>query len=317
MQLPEPITLALTEAGSPDVLRIPTAIVNAYAVGDPDGKWVLVDTGLPGFANYVQQLLDNYAAHPPTAIVLTHGHFDHAGNALALARRWNVPIYAHPDELPFLTGRSDYPPADPSMGGAIAQFSRAFPTAGYDFGGRVHALPEDGSVPDLPAWRWLATPGHSPGHVSLFRESDGFLIAGDALTTLDADSWASQVTAERELGRPPVPFTPDWDAAEESIRQLAELRPATIAAGHGMIMDNADLADRLQTFAARSHRPAYGRYATQPVRFDREQGVVDVPAPVSDRSLPWLVAGVAAVVGGVALVVVLGSRPTSRASTFE
>lgn len=311
MNLPQPITQALTEAGSPDVLRIPTAIVNTYAVGDPNGKWVLVDTGLPGFANYVERLVDNYAARPPSAIVLTHGHFDHAGNALTLAERWNVPIYAHPDELPFLTGRSDYPPADPSMGGAIAQFSRAFPTAGYDLGERVEALPEDGSLPGLPDWRWLATPGHSPGHISLFRRSDGFLIAGDALTTLDADSWASQVTSARELGRPPVPFTPDWDAAEESIRQLAKLRPSTIAAGHGVIMKEADLADQLVAFAARTHRPAYGRYATQPVRFNREQGVIDVPTPVSDRSLPWLVAGLAAVAGSVLLVVALGRGSTT------
>ena len=169
----------------------------------------------------------------PAPSWLTHGHFDHAGSAAELARAWGVPIYAHAEELPFLTGRSDYPPADPSMGGAIAQLARAFPSAGYDFGERVRALPADGSVPGLPGWRWLHTPGHTPGHVSLWRESDRTLLAGDAFATMDLDSWLSQVTHARELARSPVPFTPDWDAAEASVARLAELRPRAVGAGHG------------------------------------------------------------------------------------
>ena len=66
----------------------------------------------------------------PEAIFLTHGHFDHAGNASALSDLWGVPIYAHPMELPYLTGRSDYPPPDPTVGGAIAMMSRVLPHGG-------------------------------------------------------------------------------------------------------------------------------------------------------------------------------------------
>ena len=44
----------------------------------------------------------------------------------------------------------------------------------------VQALPEDGSVPFLDEWMWIATPGHTPGHISLFRDDGRVLVAGDA-----------------------------------------------------------------------------------------------------------------------------------------
>jgi glyoxylase-like metal-dependent hydrolase (beta-lactamase superfamily II) len=62
--------------------------------------------------------------------------------------------------------------------------ARLFPHSGYDFGDRLWTLPADGTVPGLENWRWL----HTHGHVSLFRETDGTLLAGDALTTMDMDS---------------------------------------------------------------------------------------------------------------------------------
>ena len=291
-------TAPLTESVATDVLRIPIAFVNTYAVGAPGEPWVLVDTGLPGAAGYVRMRTDEHLGRPPEAIVLTHGHFDHAGSALALAEAWDVPIYAHDAELPFLTGRSDYPPADSTMGGAIAFLARFFPSSGYDFGRRVRPLPSDGSVPHLPDWQWLHTPGHSPGHVSLWREGDRTLLSGDAVATLDLDSWAAQVTHAREIDRPPVPFTPDWDAADASIRDLAELRPRALGAGHGRAITHG-LAERLDRYAEESHRPREGRYVPVPAQFDRERGVVELPPPVSDP-VPLRV-GIGAALGALAL----------------
>ena len=273
----------LTESLAPDVLRIPLAFVNAFAVGDPGGAWVLVDTGLPGGAGYLRGKTATRFGRPPEAVVLTHGHFDHAGNAAALAAEWDVPVYAHPDELPFLTGRSDYPPADPTPGGAIAQLSRTFPTTGFDLGERVRALPAEGSVPGLPEWRWLHTPGHTPGHVALWRERDATLLAGDAFATTDLDSWTSLVTQSRALSRAAVPFTPDWGAAEQSVRDLAELRPMRIGAGHGQAVSGPHVHEELSALAERRQRPRWGRYAATPVVFDRADGVVAVPPAVPDR----------------------------------
>lgn len=279
--------------------RVPIVFVNAYLVGNPTGGWVLVDTGLPKTAARTRSAVEARfgAGARPEAIILTHGHFDHAGSALELARGWDVPIYAHPLELPFLTGRSDYPPQDPTIPGAISFISRFFPSSGYDFGTRVRPIPAGGEVPGLPGWRWLHTPGHTPGHISLFREADRVLLAGDAVTTMDLDSWEAQVTREPQLDRPPAPFTPDWRAARDSVQKLAELEPATIAAGHGVPMRGPDVADDLSRFAVQFPVPGEGRYVPQPARFD-ENGVVSIPPPVRDP----LPGRVAALVLGAAVI---------------
>jgi glyoxylase-like metal-dependent hydrolase (beta-lactamase superfamily II) len=179
-----------------DVGRLYIAFVNLYFLGARGGEWVLVDTGLPASAGLVRRrAAERYGeGSRPAAIVLTHGHFDHAGNVIELAREWDVPVYAHRLELPYLTGRSDYPPQDPTVGGALGFMSRAFPHSGIDRGPRVRELPADGTVPGAPEWRWLHTPGHTAGHVSLFLERDRFLIAGDALATVDQDSPLSMFT---------------------------------------------------------------------------------------------------------------------------
>ena len=290
----------LVDPFAPGVARVPVAIVNAYLLGDPaavrgGAPWALVDTGVPGLgASVVPRAIEERFGEDarPAAIVLTHGHFDHAGSALALAEDWGVPIYAHPLELPYLTGRSDFAPGDPSMGGAIAQLSRTFPSSGYDFGARVHALPEDGTVPGAAGWTWLHTPGHTNGHVSLWREADRVLIAGDAVATMDMDSWAAQATKARCVSRSPVPFTPDWPAAVESARRLAALRPDVLAAGHGLPIVE-DAARRLATYADYPNVPTYGRYAGTPARAD-ETGIVWLPPPVPDRAAVPLTLGVGA-----------------------
>ena len=296
----------LLEDVAPGVARLGVVFVNVYFVGAVGESWVLVDTGLPHAAAYIRQAAAACYGEdvPPEAILLTHGHFDHAGSALELAEAWDVPIYAHPLERPYLTGQSDYPPSDPTMGGAIAQMSRLFPTSGYDFGERVQPLPEDGTVPGLPGWRWLHTPGHTAGHVSFYREDDRVLLAGDAFATMDLDSWTSQVTHEREISRPPVPFTTDWGAVRASIKTLAALEPDVLAAGHGLPIAGPDVATDLGRFGEH-FTPPPGRYAGRPVRAD-ERGVVDVPPPVPDPLPAWF-AG-AAVVAGAVLVALLGRK---------
>src|SRR3954471_24854509 len=103
-----------------DVACLELSIVNVYLVGPPqsgDGGWVLVDTGLPtshGAIVHEAERRFGYRAHP-SAIVLTHGHVDHAGSVRELAELWDVPVYAHRLEAPYLTGQSDYPPGDPTV----------------------------------------------------------------------------------------------------------------------------------------------------------------------------------------------------------
>src|SRR5262249_32779304 len=197
---------------APDVCWLPISCVNAYFVGHSGGPWALIDCGLPGRAD---QIFDAAEARfgggsRPEAIYLTHGHFDHSGSARQLAKRWHVPIYAHRLELPYVTGHSDYPPPDPTVAGALAFLSRFTRHRTRNLGERVHEIRMD-TLPGLPDWQCIETPGHSPGHISFFRISDRVLLAGDALATMDMDSWSGLISGKKQLSRGGTPFNCDWE----------------------------------------------------------------------------------------------------------
>ncbi len=293
------------------VHRLYIGFVNVYLVRTGRRRWILVDTGLP----HTSELILRRAAHlfgadrPPEAIILTHGHFDHSSNALALAREWRVPVFAHRLELPYLTGQSDYPPQDPTVGGALGVMSRAFPHSGIDLGQHVIELPEHGVVPGAREWRWIFTPGHTAGHISLFRERDRYLIAADALATVNQDSPLSMFNLRTVFSVPPAPFTTDWDAARDSVGRLADLEPYTVAAGHGRPVRGRNVALDLENFAEHFTPPEGGRYSDEPAVTD-ERGLISVPPPVRDTFTRNLVLG-GMLVGAVALGANIALRRSS------
>jgi glyoxylase-like metal-dependent hydrolase (beta-lactamase superfamily II) len=250
---------------APDVVRLRHLFVNVYFIGTAD-NWVLVDAGLPGSADEIVKAAEERfgAGTKPSGIVMTHGHFDHVGAFPELFEHWDVPVWAHVLELPHLIGEADYPPPDPTVGkGAMALMSFAYPNKAIDLGSRVRALPLDSAVPYLLDWRWIHTPGHTRGHISLFRESDGILIAGDAFVTVEQESLYKVVTQKQEVHGPPAYFTPDWKDAEESIRILQELQPMVAATGHGTPMEGQALSEGLLALVADFDEvaiPNHGRY---------------------------------------------------------
>jgi glyoxylase-like metal-dependent hydrolase (beta-lactamase superfamily II) len=249
-----------------DVAYKQLLIANVMFVGERgcgDGNWILVDTGVIGFAGAIRSAAVSRFGQSgrPAAIILTHGHFDHVGCVTTLAEEWGVPVYAHPAEHPYLDGTTSYPKPDPTVGGGlIAALSPLFPTSPINLTGRLKALPVDHSVPYAPEWRWIHTPGHTPGHVSLWRQRDAVLIAGDAFVTTKQESVYAAVTQAPELHGPPAYFTPDWESAKKSVVSLALLAPELVVTGHGAAMEGPvmraalnDLAEHFDTLAIPAH----------------------------------------------------------------
>lgn len=249
-----------------DLLCARTLIANICFIGEPgSNKWALVDAGVTGFAESIHSLAkERFGSTPPVAIILTHGHFDHIGSLRELNTYWDVPIYAHERELPYLTGKKNYPPPDPSVGGGLMSLlSPLYPHEAIDLEKQVHPLPKDFSIPGLPEWRWIHTPGHTEGHISLFRDSDHALIAGDAFITVKQESLLSVLTQDQEIHGPPSYFTTDWQAAWKSVITLANLRPRIAITGHGIPMTGKMLTSELNQLAQHFDKvaiPPQGKY---------------------------------------------------------
>lgn len=298
-----------TKQLAPGVYGLLSNIANVYALGAPGEPWVLVDTSTSGHFEAIREAAQSiYGPNArPEAIVLTHAHFDHYGSALPLATYWDVPVFAHHLDLPYLTGKAVAPPLDPTVLGFFGFATRFMPQSGTDLGDRVQGLPESatsaktGPVPFAPTWHWHFTPGHSPGHVSLFRDSDRVLIAGDAVTTVNLDKATDTLAKKQSLSLPPTPATSDWIAARKSMLYLATLLPQVVAAGHGIPMDDADMPAKFERFAEDVITPLHGRYIPEPAVAD-ENGVVYLPPPAPDPyKLTAIGLGLFAAVAGTAL----------------
>jgi glyoxylase-like metal-dependent hydrolase (beta-lactamase superfamily II) len=249
-----------------DVHWLPLRGATVYLVRSA-GAWTLVDAGFPGAERTIAAAVGRLCAgDPPESIVLTHGHPDHTGAALALATLWNAPILVPRAELPFVDGTALYP--EP----LVLWLKRILPRRAMDALTRRSALsvaplpfdPEDG-VPGLPDWTGVPTPGHTPGHAAFFRPGDRTLIAGDAVLAIP---WWSRLNGDgppvlcdlarrrTRLSGPPSGFTCDWPDAAASIAVLAELDPWLLATGHGQPLAGPRTAPALRAFAAQaSARP--------------------------------------------------------------
>ena len=257
----------LGEEVTEDVFYYTDQIANIIFIGLEQSKeWFLIDAGMPyGASEIIETAQKRFGmGSRPLAIMLTHGHFDHVGGLIELIDTWQVPVYAHPLEAPFLTGKQDYPKPDHTVeGGMLAKISAIYPHESLDIGDALKPLPENGEVPYLSEWRWIHTPGHAPGHVSFFRERDGLLIAGDAFVTVKQDSFYNVLMQRAEVNGPPVYLTTDWQKAKQSVEQLAQLPIEIAITGHGPAMHGEDLREGLNQLVHQFDEkaiPSYGKF---------------------------------------------------------
>lgn len=257
-----------TQEVAPDLAYKRLAVVNVVFFGFPkaaDRHWVLIDTGIPGSAAPILRAAERRfgPGSRPGAILMTHGHFDHRGALPELVMKWDVPVYAHVLELPYLNGTRPYPPPEPRVGGGLmARLSGLYPRGPINVRRWLRPLPEK-EVPGMPEWVPVHTPGHTPGHVSFWRAADRSLIVGDAFITTDQESAYAVATQRPEMHGPPMYYTPDWQQSRESVRRLSALEPELVITGHGRAMRGSELRGALRLLARDFDRiavPDQGRY---------------------------------------------------------
>ena len=195
-----------------DVWRLPVVprdAINAYLLGD-----VLVDAGLPRSGPRIVAALGGRTVR---AHVLTHAHVDHAGGSKHVVDVLGVPVYA-----PIGDAR-DVEAGGPTPG--RGRFSRLSARFGRWAGVPVaRELVEGDQVGDF---RVLDAPGHTPGHIALWRQADGVLVAGDVFTAM------GMLTTRRGIFAPPGPVNFDTAENRRSMRKLADLEPRLALFGHG------------------------------------------------------------------------------------
>jgi glyoxylase-like metal-dependent hydrolase (beta-lactamase superfamily II) len=238
---------------------------NVYFVRS-GASWVLIDAASANCSRLIQKTAESLfgADTRPVSILLTHYHPDHAGSALELAHMWGCPVYMHPDELPLAVNRDlstvdRY--ANPLDRRLILPLLRLMPRRRVEsmlsrdsLKGVAHAFAPGSAIPGLPDWECIHTPGHTPGHVVLFRTADRVLITGDAVVTADLNSlpgavlWGLRVNKQKVCG-PPWYSTWNREAAKESVGVLAGLEPRILASGHGIPMTDEETARELRALA--------------------------------------------------------------------
>jgi hydroxyacylglutathione hydrolase len=204
----------------------PRNAINVYVVGD-----VLIDSAT---RQAQRRILRQIAGRTIAAHAITHAHPDHQGSSHAICERLGIPLWCGQNDVPAMeTAGAIVNPKAPAWLNRLQERVWTGPPHPV-----ARALREGDEVAGFTV---LDTPGHSAGHVSLWRESDRALIVGDVLGNMHF------ITGMPGLHLPPDTFTPDPARNRSSARRLAELRPALACFGHGAPLRDPD---RLARFVA-------------------------------------------------------------------
>ncbi|MGA6117088.1 MBL fold metallo-hydrolase [Sphingobacterium anhuiense] len=195
---------------------LPRNSINCYIIDD-----VLIDAGIRSSSKTILQALKYKKI---TTHALTHAHADHQGSSAVLCNTLKIPLWTSEFEKNNAESgnvTNEYP----DKRHFIARFQQHY-WAGE--GHHVSRILKEGDT--IGSFIVIETPGHSPGHISFFREEDRVLILGDVLVNMNLVSTISG------LSQPPDLFTKDKKLNLTSIRKIYNLKPKIICFGHGPVL---------------------------------------------------------------------------------
>lgn len=206
---------------------LPPNAINVFLVGD-----VLVDAATR-FAP--RRILGQLDGREVSTHVLTHAHPDHQGASRAVCVRRGIPLWCGERDADAAERPELMPDRQPRL--AINRLIwRTWAGPGHAVARRLVEGDE------VAGFAVIDVPGHSAGHIALWRESDRVLIAGDVLNSMNL------LTTIPGLHEPPRQFTPDPERNRESIKRIAALEPRVACFGHGPVWRDPA---KLSAFAAR------------------------------------------------------------------
>jgi hydroxyacylglutathione hydrolase len=216
--------------------------MNIYFLEDGDGV-IQFDAATKPMTKAVRAVREKLG--PIKRIVLGHSHTDHRGTAPGL----DAPVFCHPDEVTYAE-RDEWPDYWDMAQLPVRWVRWIYPTLHrrWDAGGvKIAGTISEGE--EIAGFRVHHFPGHAPGLIGLFRDSDRLAIVSDTIYTID--STRLKPLPEGEASVPHPVWNLDHAAAKDSVRKLAALRPATVYAGHGLPLEGAGVEDALEKAAGR------------------------------------------------------------------
>lgn len=192
--------------------QFPLPIFNVYLAGN-----VLFDAASTWDRRRVTKQIEG---RDLSLVALTHVHPDHQGLADLICRQRDIPLACHADDVDFMEGRRSIQEGM-KMNPVLEKIQKSWTGPPH----KVDQVLNEGD--EVGGFRVIHAPGHAPGEVIYFRESDRAAICGDVLRNM------SFLTGLSGLREPPEMFTYDPAENRRSIRKLAALDPAVILPGHG------------------------------------------------------------------------------------
>lgn len=213
-------------------------LINVYLVADGNGV-LLFDAGIRPMARNLMR--GAQALGGVTRILLSHAHPDHRG----AAREFGLPVWSHVAERADVEGTAGLRYLDLSQLNPLAR--RVLPRLWrrWDAGPvSVTGTTEEGDK--VAGFEVVHLPGHAPGMVALWRQSDRLVLSSDCFFTINIQSGRKGRTRV-----PPAVMTEDPDLARESMRKLAALEPLGAWPAHGDPL-LGDVRPRIEHAAAAS-----------------------------------------------------------------